>query len=50
MYPVVLIEMAVPTLAEAKVYAGVPPNVTVSPLITPDKAAVPAAVAAVVRS
>ena len=50
MYPVVVIAMPVPTLALAKVCVAVPPKVTVSPSITPDKAAVPLTVAVVVRS
>ena len=42
--------MPVPALAVANVYTGVPPNVTASPEITPDKTAVPLTVAVVVRS
>ena len=47
---VVVTPMPVPTFALAKVYTGVPPSVTTSGLIIPLNAAVPLAVALVVRS
>ena len=50
MYPVVLIVIPVPTLADAKVNTGEPPKLTSSPVSTPTKVAVPEADAAVVSS
>ena len=49
-YPVVVIVMPVPTLAEAKVKTGDPPRNTSSPASTPTSVAVPEALAAVVSS
>ena len=50
MYPVVLIAIPVPTLADAKVKTGLPPSETSSPVSTPTSVAVPEADAAVVSS